>query len=257
MYPALFRYHRPDSVQAAAELLSQFGDRARIMAGSQSVIPMIKPRMREASELVDIGRIPDLLSMKLNESVLHIGALTTHVLIAESEDVRKVPLIAQAASGIADWQIRSRGTIGGGLTVADRILGLMEKFRAEQNPNKVDLGVGVYKDEQGRTPVLDSVKQAEELVHQHEDSKGYIDPAGDPETNLAMQKLLLGEDSQALKDQRVATLQTPGGCGALSLAARMSTQANGESTVWVSNPTWENHLPLIGAAGMRIKEYSY
>lgn len=82
---------------------------------------MIKLRMREASELVDIGRIPDLSSMKLNDSVLNIGALTIHALIAESENARKVPLIAQAASGIADWQIRSMGTIGGGLIVADSI----------------------------------------------------------------------------------------------------------------------------------------
>lgn len=109
MYPALFRYHRPDSVQAAAELLSQFGDRARIMGGSQSVIPMIKLRMREASELVDIGRIPDFSSIKLNESVLHIGALTTHALIAESEDVRKFlslrrQLVASLTGRFEAWE---------------------------------------------------------------------------------------------------------------------------------------------------------
>jgi len=121
MSPALFGYHRPDSVQTAVGLLSQFGDRARIMAGGQSVIPTIKLRMGEASELVDIGRILDISYVKLNESVLQIGALTTHALIAASEDARKAPLIAQTASGIADRQIRSMGTIGGGETVAHRI----------------------------------------------------------------------------------------------------------------------------------------
>jgi aerobic carbon-monoxide dehydrogenase medium subunit len=119
MYPAPFRYHRPDKLSAALALLSQFGTEARIMAGGQSVIPMMKLRMGEASELVDIGRLPDLSYVRLEGSTLRIGALTTHALIAASEEARQVPLIAEAAGGIADRQVRSMGTIGGGLSVAD------------------------------------------------------------------------------------------------------------------------------------------
>ncbi|MEH6581836.1 MAG: xanthine dehydrogenase family protein subunit M [Halioglobus sp.] len=119
MYPAPFRYHRPDSLQAAVGLLTQYGDDARIMAGGQSVIPMMKLRMGEASELIDIGRLPDLSYVKLEGATLKIGALTTHALIAASEAARTVPLIAEAAGGIADRQVRSMGTIGGGLSVAD------------------------------------------------------------------------------------------------------------------------------------------
>jgi carbon-monoxide dehydrogenase medium subunit len=119
MYPAPFRYHRPGSLQAAIGLLSRFGNDARIMAGGQSVIPMMKLRVGEASELVDIGRLPDLSYVRLEGSTLRIGALTTHALIAASEEARQVPLVAEAAGGIADRQVRSMGTIGGGLSVAD------------------------------------------------------------------------------------------------------------------------------------------
>ncbi len=119
MYPAPFRYHRPESLQAAIGLLKHFGDDARIMAGGQSVIPMMKLRMGEANELVDIGRLPDLSYIKIEGTTLCIGALATHASIAASDDARKVPLVAEAAGGIADRQVRSMGTIGGGLSVAD------------------------------------------------------------------------------------------------------------------------------------------
>ena len=139
----------------------------------------------------------------------------------------------------------------------DPILGLIEKYAADNNPNKIDLGVGVYKNEQGDTPVLAAVKQAEQIVHQQQTSKSYIGPAGDPGTNRAVQCLLFGEDHDALKTNRVTTFQTPGGCGALSLAAELVKQANSGATVWVSNPTWGNHLSLLGQAGLKIAQYSY
>jgi carbon-monoxide dehydrogenase medium subunit len=119
MYPAPFRYHRPENLQAAVGLLTKFGDHARIMAGGQSVIPMMKLRMGEASELVDIGRLPGLSYVKIEGNTLRIGALATHASIAASEDGRQVHLVADAAGGIADRQVRSMGTIGGGLSVAD------------------------------------------------------------------------------------------------------------------------------------------
>lgn len=119
MYPAPFRYHRPETLDAAVGLLAHFGDEARIMAGGQSVIPMMKLRMGEASELVDIGRLPNLSYVKVDGGRLHIGALATHAMIASSENARRVPLVAETAGGIADRQVRSMGTIGGGLSVAD------------------------------------------------------------------------------------------------------------------------------------------
>ncbi|MFK8050578.1 MAG: xanthine dehydrogenase family protein subunit M [Halioglobus sp.] len=119
MYPAPFRYHRPETLEAAVGLLAHFGDDARIMAGGQSVIPMMKLRMGEASELVDIGRLPNLSYVKVEGNRLLIGALATHAMIAASEDARRVPLVAETAGGIADRQVRSMGTIGGGLSVAD------------------------------------------------------------------------------------------------------------------------------------------
>ncbi|MFT6366046.1 MAG: carbon-monoxide dehydrogenase medium subunit [Halioglobus sp.] len=100
-------------------LLTKFGNDARIMAGGQSVIPMMKLRMGDASELVDIGRLPDLSYVKIEGSTLHIGALATHASIAASDAARKVHLVAETAGGIADRQVRSMGTIGGGLSVAD------------------------------------------------------------------------------------------------------------------------------------------
>lgn len=119
MYPAPFRYHRPETLEAAVGLLTHFGDDARIMAGGQSVIPMMKLRMGEASELVDIGRLPNLSYVKVDGNRLLIGALATHAMIAASDDARRVPLVAETAGGIADRQVRSMGTIGGGLSVAD------------------------------------------------------------------------------------------------------------------------------------------
>jgi len=140
---------------------------------------------------------------------------------------------------------------------ADPILGLMDAFRNDSNPNKIDLGVGVYKTEQGDTPVLESVKQAERDILELEQTKLYIGPAGAPEFTSAIQSLLLGDNHPALTDNRIATIQTPGGSGALRVAAELAIKGNPNATIWVSDPTWGNHIPLLSDTGLQIKTYPY
>ena len=119
MYPAPFNYHRPENLQAAIGLLSRFGDEASIMAGGQSLIPMLKMRIGDVAELVDIGHLPDLDHIEQRGDTLHIGALATHANIAASEVASVIPLLAECGGGIADRQVRNMGTIGGGVSVAD------------------------------------------------------------------------------------------------------------------------------------------
>ncbi|MBV2128839.1 amino acid aminotransferase [Arsukibacterium indicum] len=143
-------------------------------------------------------------------------------------------------------------------TVAtDPILGLMAEYKADLNPNKVDLGVGVYKDEQGHTAVLKCVKEAEALRLKQEDSKTYIGMAGDLTFNSHIEKLAFGQAHQVLLANRVTTAHTPGGTGALRVAAEFIKRANPSATIWVTTPTWANHISLFQAAGLKVKEYAY
>lgn len=139
----------------------------------------------------------------------------------------------------------------------DPILGLLATYRTDDNPNKIDLGVGVYKDESGHTPVLQAVKEAETRLLQSEETKAYIGPAGAPGFNTAMQELVLGAEHPALLAGRVRSAQTPGGCGALRVLAEFVNRARPGATIWVSDPTWANHVPLLGNAGLEIKSYPY
>ena len=140
---------------------------------------------------------------------------------------------------------------------ADPILGLSTAYKADTNPLKIDLGVGVYKDEQGHTPILSSVAKAQELLLAKEDSKTYITPQGVPGYIDGMLQLLLGKGSKVMLEDRVAAVQAPGGCGALRILAELIKRCNSELTVWVSDPTWANHIPLIGNAGLKIETYPY
>jgi len=119
MYPAPFRYHRPETLRAAVALLARYGDDAKLLAGGQSLIPMMKLRMGETPEIVDIGRLPGLSRIETIGDTLHVGALATHAEIAASAAAAKIPALVEAAGGIADRQVRNMGTIGGGLSVAD------------------------------------------------------------------------------------------------------------------------------------------
>ena len=139
----------------------------------------------------------------------------------------------------------------------DPILGLMAKFRADPNPQKIDLGVGVFRNENGLTPVLDCVKQAEQCIWQEEDSKAYVGPAGNIQYNRLLAELVLGAGHRAVTEQRYVVLQTPGGCGALRVAAQLIQKIDSQTRIWVSNPTWANHVPLLGDAGIRIDTYPY
>ena len=139
----------------------------------------------------------------------------------------------------------------------DPILGLMAAYRQDSNTHKVDLGVGVYKDEAGHTPIMASVQRADAEHRAAETSKTYVGPPGDAEFNQQIQALIFGANNQAHIDNRVRTVQTPGGCGALRVAAELINRARPAATIWVSDPTWANHVPLLGDAGLEIKTYPY
>lgn len=139
----------------------------------------------------------------------------------------------------------------------DPILGLMVAFKADNRAEKIDLGVGVYQDDRGRTPVMASVKQAESRLMELETTKSYQGMAGDPDYNQRMMELLLGKDHSMLSTGRVKSIQAPGGSGALRVGAEVIRRARPESKLWVGIPTWPNHIPLLGSAGFDIKQYPY
>jgi len=139
----------------------------------------------------------------------------------------------------------------------DPILGVLAAFLADDNPRKIDLGVGVYRNEAGDTPILESVRRAERVLLDTQTTKTYLGPAGVAGFNSAMSERLFGADSEALNSGRVRTIQTPGGTGALRLAADLIRAARPDSTVWASDPTWANHLALFPAAGLSMQAYPY
>jgi len=139
----------------------------------------------------------------------------------------------------------------------DPILGLMARFRADTDPRKVDLGVGVYRDERGNTPVLEAVKHAEQAVLARQQSKTYVAPVGNAAFNQAMERLVFGDTHPALQAGRIRTIQAPGGCGALRLGAELIRLAMPEATIHVSTPTWQNHVPLLTGSGIKLERYPY
>jgi len=140
---------------------------------------------------------------------------------------------------------------------ADPILGLSALFKADTNPEKVDLGVGVYKTAEGKTPILGAVQTAFDRLCANEGSKVYIAPSGWPGFTDGCAKLVFGDELKASLGDHLAGIQTPGGCGALRLAFELIAFAKPGSTVWVSTPTWANHVPTLAAAGLPHKQYAY
>ena len=138
----------------------------------------------------------------------------------------------------------------------DAILGLMAAFQADPDPNKVDLSVGVYRDAAGQTPILGAVAEAEAALVREQDSKSYLPPLGVPGFRSRMLALVLGPLANSL-GARTAVIQTPGGCGALRLAAELFGRARPEAPVCLSDPTWANHRALMAGAGLRIRRYPY
>ncbi|WP_088212358.1 amino acid aminotransferase [Shewanella sp. Shew256] len=143
------------------------------------------------------------------------------------------------------------------LAPADPILGLTDTFKADPRQDKVNLGVGIYKDEAGQTPVLQSVKKAEALLLEQEKTKNYLGIEGVQTYNRVVQELLFGEGSELVTSGRAATAQAPGGTGALRIAAEFLLRNTPSRTVWVSNPTWANHQNIFETAGLTVKEYGY
>jgi len=141
--------------------------------------------------------------------------------------------------------------------VSDSILGLMAKYRADPFNDKVDLGVGVYRDLSGNTPILECVRGAEKDVLAAQTTKSYIGAAGREEFNNALEELVLGAAHAARKDRRARTLQCPGGCGALRVGAELIKAAAPTATVYLSDPTWGNHAPLLGGCGLKLERYPY
>lgn len=139
----------------------------------------------------------------------------------------------------------------------DAILGLTEAFRKDTNPNKINLGVGVYKDAAGETPVLECVKRAEERILAGEKSKSYLPIPGAPEYGAAVRTLLFGVTHEILSNKRAVTAHTPGGTGALRVAADFIQKCCGAPRVWLSDPTWENHAAVFAAAGLETTTYPY
>ncbi|MGV3344855.1 amino acid aminotransferase [Enterobacteriaceae bacterium LUAb1] len=140
---------------------------------------------------------------------------------------------------------------------ADPILGLADLFRADERPIKINLGIGVYKDETGNTPVLTCVKKAEQYLLENEATKNYLSIDGLADFASATQTLLFGSNSTVIAEKRARTAQTPGGTGALRIAADFLSTQTPVKRIWVSNPSWPNHKNVFKSAGLEVCEYHY
>lgn len=143
------------------------------------------------------------------------------------------------------------------LAPADPILGLNEAFQADPNPKKVNLGIGVYQNGQGKVPVLAVVREAERRWYEKEDSKAYLPIDGLVSYRQEVQALLLGRDSALVRDGRVVTAQALGGTGALKIGADFLRRFLPNAELYISQPSWENHRAVFESAGFTVKEYSY
>lgn len=143
------------------------------------------------------------------------------------------------------------------LAPRDPILGITEAFNADANPRKVNLGVGVYYDEAGKLPVLECVRRAEQQLAANPAPRGYLPIDGIPGYVRAVQTLVLGADSAALRAERVVGAQALGGTGALKIAADFLQRFHAGADVWISTPSWENHRALFEGAGFKVQQYPY
>jgi aromatic-amino-acid transaminase len=137
---------------------------------------------------------------------------------------------------------------------SDSLLALIDLANADQRPEKIDVGVGVYRDSAGNTPILKVVKEAERRLWERQETKSYIGGRGDIRFAELLRPILLGEHAS---DDRIAGIQTPGGCGALTLAFHLIHAANPDARVFIGMPTWPNHGPIVRGAGLEVVEYDY
>ena len=138
----------------------------------------------------------------------------------------------------------------------DPILGLAATCRADTNPDKIDLTVGIYMDENGICPVFEAVQIAQQALIAEEVTKAYLPAAGDQVFLDQMKGLVFGDELVG-DGQHITAIQTPGGCGAIRIASEVLAAASPDATVWVSNPTWPVHIPLLGSVGLKFATYRY
>ena len=138
---------------------------------------------------------------------------------------------------------------------SDSLIALIALAEADPRPEKIDVGVGVYRDAAGNTPILRAVKAAERILHETQQTKSYIGSQGDSRFVELIKPIVFG--TAAAADERLVGVQTPGGCGALRLGADLVARANREARIFVGQPSWPNHVPLIGCAGVEMVEYAY
>jgi aromatic-amino-acid transaminase len=139
----------------------------------------------------------------------------------------------------------------------DPILGVTETFNADANPRKVNLGVGVYYDDNGKVPVLECVRRAEQKLAESPQPRNYLPIDGLQAYDRGVQELLFGADCAALRDRRIVTVQTLGGTGGLKVGADLLRRLNGSAQIWISDPSWENHQALFEYAGFKVQAYPY
>ena len=139
----------------------------------------------------------------------------------------------------------------------DPIIGLTEAYRHDTNPNKINLGVGVFRDADGNTPILASVREAEQRIIAKQSTKDYLPIDGSPQYTALICRLLFGPDHELIKSGRSAAVQTPGGTGAIRVAANYLKAQHPQVTVWMSEPTWPNHPKIMAAAGLTTRTYAY
>lgn len=140
---------------------------------------------------------------------------------------------------------------------ADAILGLTEAYEQDQNPKKINLGAGVYKDDQGNTPILECVRAAERLMLEQETTKAYLPIGGSPIYARLVQELIFGEQHPIIASGCARTVHTPGGTAALRVGADFLHQALPKARIWISEPTWANHRGVFEAAGFAVHTYTY
>lgn len=139
----------------------------------------------------------------------------------------------------------------------DLILGLGEMFRKDPRSHKINLGIGIYQNEQGETPNFQAVTKAEQIIQEAQAPKFYLNSTGLLEFNNLMQKLVLGENSKAIAENRAITIQSLGGTGAVRLACEFIAQQKLAKTIWICDPTWPNHFDIFNGAGLEVKKYRY
>ena len=139
----------------------------------------------------------------------------------------------------------------------DPILGLMNAFKADPRETKIDLGVGVYQNSSGKTPIMTAVKKAEFALHQNENTKTYQGMTGDIDYNTHISELIFGSENSISNSDKSCTLQAPGGSGALRVGAEVIARTKENATIWIGDPTWANHIPIMTKTGLKIKTYPY